>query len=203
MLSALREAVAGNEGSRLELGDPLANIAGIVAAPAKAFASTQPTFGKVEWQAPPSYRTWLESVGRFSLIWNSPLGEMEYEVGLLGAGRPALALCRRVYAGHGAVSDVKLSLDHLVPFATGGNNESAFCFDTAAGGPEYPVRLHHEDEGRYRIAATGAWHPASPEAPEFPNFLAWLEWLVESLGHGPDPCEQGLGSPNFIPGGSP
>jgi len=182
------------------MGEPIANIDAIVAAPAKVFRSTGPEFGEVSWEAPPSFRTWLECVGRFSLTWHSPLGEMNYQIAILGAGRSMSDVGELVYAGHGAVSDVKLSLAHLVPFASAGDEEAAFCFDTAAPGPEYPVLYHHQDEGRFRVAATGEWHRGSPEEPEFENFTAWLDWLVYSFTNALDPCEQGLGSPNFAPG---
>src|SRR5262249_5504777 len=80
-----------------------------------------------------------------------------------------------------------ISTNHLVPFASAGDDECAFCFDVLAPAKdgEYPVYYHHQDEPRARYQAGGEW--VEDAGPDFANFRVWLAWIADelTLGHAP------------------
>lgn len=117
-------------------------------------SAPKPAHGTVSWQLPPSYRSFLTEMGRFSLGWFSPtLGKQHWIVlfdadGIVDASE-IVYVPGGVDMGSGAIST-----NHLVPFAGEPGGEWAFCFDSAAPGPEYPVYYHHQDQPRARLVAS-------------------------------------------------
>lgn len=87
-------------------------------------------------------------------------------------------------------NEPELSTNHLVAFASGGDEESAFCFDVTKPGPdgEYPVYYNHQDSARWRILETGEWHDAANSVPDFASFTEWLTWLADNLTRGVEPA---------------
>ncbi len=144
-----------------------------------------PEWGKVVWALPPSYTAFLAHASRFAIRWGEAEGHDEFVV--LGPGEMA-DTGGIVYMPEDVSRDegVYLSTNHLVPFASAGNDECAFCFDItqASASGEYPVYFHHQDEPRARIKSTGKWEDPQSATPDFPDFTAWLEWVTAELTAG-------------------
>jgi hypothetical protein len=145
----------------------------------------QPEWGTVAWKLPPSYRQFLAHHSRLAIKWGENLGHDEFvildpdEIGETGG---VVYMPADVSRDEG----VYLSTNHLVPFASGGNDECAFCFDVTRPSPdgEYPVYFHHQDEPRARLKDGGAWEDPENATPDFPSFAAWLAWVADGLSAG-------------------
>ena len=96
----------------------------------------------------------------------------------------------------------ELSTNHLVAFASGGNDQCAFCFDVTQRGAdrEYPVYDHYQDEPRARVRASGEWEDPADATPDFPSFAAWLVWVAEVLDQGGEPVGSWPGAFRQMPG---
>jgi hypothetical protein len=75
-------------------------------------------------------------------------------------------------------------------FASGGDEECAFCFDVTQdrGDGEYPVYFCHQDHPRARIHDTSEWDDPDDATPEFANFAEWLTWIAKPLASGQEPA---------------
>ena len=161
----------------------------------------QPEWGKVKWALPPSYAAFLAQASRFEISW----GDEEWPKGFVVLDAAEMKETGGIVYMPDDVSrdeGVYLSTNHLVPFASGGNDECAFCFDvtkpTTAG--EYPVYFHHQDEPRTRLVKTGAWEDPKSATPDFPDFTTWLEWVAAELSAEREPANSRPSAFHGMPG---
>lgn len=195
-IEALNAWAERSEAHRFEMSEPADDLADRRAAP-------RPHFGDVPaWEPPPSLRAALERFSTATISWGPSTGHEEFVI-LPPAGiRDYNAV---VYLPEGirrGADGPELSTNHLVAFASGGNDECAFCFDVTQRGEdgEYPVYYHHQDEPRARIRASGEWEDPADATPDFPSFAAWLAWVVEILDQGGEPASSYPGAFHQMPG---
>ncbi len=166
-------------------------------------AAPEPLFGEVpEWSLPPSLKEALEHFSSATISWGPSLGHEEFVIlppGDIADYSEIIYLPEGVSRG---ADGPELSTNHLVAFASGGNDECAFCFDVTQKGDdgEYPVYYHHQDEPRARIRATGEWEDPADATPDFPSFAAWLAWVAEVLDQGGEPVSSYPGAFHQMPG---
>lgn len=155
-----------------------------------------------EWAVPPSLR---EALGHFSsaaISWGPSLGHEEF---VILSPRGIARYNNIVYLPDGVSRGAdapELSTNHLVAFASGGNDECAFCFDVTQKGAngEYPVYYHHQDEPRARLRESGKWEDPADVTPDFPSFAAWLAWVADTLDQGKLPVSSYPGAFHQMPG---
>ncbi len=163
----------------------------------------EPHFGSIpEWSLPPSLAAALEHFSSATISWGPSLGHEEFVILTPGAMREYGEI---VYLPEGVsrgADGPELSTNHLVPFASGGNDECAFCFDVTQKDEdgEYAVYYHHQDEPRARIRASGEWEDRADATPDFPSFAAWLAWVAETLDQGGEPASSYPGAFHQMPG---
>ncbi len=180
-LARLR-AWAGTDTSKLEGGPPGRDTGSRLDAP-------QPMWGHITWALPPSYAELLAEHGWLAIRWGDPEWPKSFVVltpAEIGETSGIVYMPSDVSRDPGKY----LSTNHLVPFASAGNDECAFCFDVTqpdAHG-EYPVYFHHQDEPRARYLDGGAWEDPGNETPDFPSFAAWLAWVADEVAAGRDPA---------------
>jgi hypothetical protein len=149
----------------------------------------KPEWGTIQWALPPSYRAFLEHASRLAISWGDNVGHDEF---ILLSPNELRETGGIVYMPKDVSRDegVYLTTNHLVPFASGGNDECAFCFDVtqARADGEYPVYFHHQDEPRARRQVDGAWEDPASAKPDFADFAAWLEWVAAELSAGREPA---------------
>ena len=163
----------------------------------------EPHFGSVpEWSLPPSLAEALERFSSATISWGPSTGHEEFVI-LTPEGMSEYG--EIVYLPEGIARGAdgpELSTNHLVPFASGGNDECAFCFDVTQKGQggESPVYFNHQDEPRARIRETGAWEDPADATPDFPSFAAWLAWVADVLDQGGEPAGSYPGAFHQMPG---
>ena len=149
----------------------------------------QPEWGTVTWELPPSYRAFVRLHSSLGVRWGEHTGHDEYVI-LDPAGITDTSCIVYMPEDVSREPDQYLSTNHLVPFASGRDDECAWCFDVSQRGAdgEYPVYWHHQDEPVARYQRDGSWEdPAQNEVPEFASFGAWLIWLADTLDAGQIP----------------
>jgi len=163
----------------------------------------EPHFGSVpSWALPPSYAEALALLSSATISWGPSIGHEEF---VLLTPDEIREYGEIVYLPEGisrGADGPDLSTNHLVPFASGGNDECAFCFDVTQRGEdgEYPVYYNHQDAPRARIRATGAWEDPADATPDFPSFGAWLAWVTDVLDQGGEPESSYPGAYHQMPG---
>lgn len=143
-----------------------------------------PRWGLIMWALPGSYRELLREHSRLAIRW----GDGEF---VILSPDEIRDISQVVYMPATVFRDdgKYLSTNHLVPFASAGNDECAFCFDVTQPGVdgEYPVYFHHHNEPRARYRDSGEWEDATSATPDFANFSAWLAWVAGELAAGRAP----------------
>lgn len=176
-IEALR--VWAERGGHLD-GSPAASDTGA------RLSAPQPMWGHIMWALPPSYGDFLREHGRLAITWSDDEGFV------ILSPEEITEISEVVYMPSDVSRDPGkyLSTNHLVPFASAGNGECAFCFDVTQPDilGEYPVYFHHQDEPRARYAEDGTWEDAANESPDFPSFAAWLAWVAGELSAGRAPA---------------
>jgi len=195
-IQRLKAWAARSESHRFELQPPSSDGGARVAA-------LEPLFDSVpEWSPPQSYAEALTLLSSATISWGPSTGHEEFVI-LSPGGMNRYG--EIVYLPEGisrGADGPELSTNHLVPFASGGNDECAFCFDVTQKNDdgEYPVYYHHQDEPRARIRTTGEWEDPADGTPDFPSFAAWLEWVVDVLDQGGEPESSYPGAFHRMPG---
>lgn len=185
-----------SENHRFELAPPTEDREARLAAP-------EPLFGTVpEWSLPPSLRAALAHFSSATISWGPSVGHEEFVI-LTPEGMSEWG--EIVYLPEGIARGAdgpELSTNHLVPFASGGNDECAFCFDVTQPNEdgEYPVYYHHQDEPRARVRESGDWEDPADATPDFPSFAAWLAWVADTLDQGGEPASSYPGAFHQMPG---
>ncbi len=157
---------------------------------AERLQAPTPEHGAVPaWQLPPSLVEALALFSSATIKWGPDLGHDEFVVFDPSGMEEWSGI---VYLPEGVARGAdgpELSTNHLVPFASAGDDECAFCFDVsvAAPGGEYPVYFHHQDHARAKIAETGEWEDPDDATADFPSFAAWLMWVATTLDAGAEP----------------
>lgn len=155
----------------------------------KRLKAPKPEWGNVSWQLPPSYREFIARHSRLQAKWGNTESHGEFIVLDPKEIRTTSGI---VYMPKDVAYDqgAAITTNHLVPFASAGDEECAFWFDVSNSSRdgEYPVYYHHQDQPRARYQANGTWVGNAGNAkPDFANFGAWLAWLARELlaGHTP------------------
>ncbi len=131
----------------------------------------------MSWQLPPSYREFIARHSRLQAKWGNTVGHGEV-IGLDPKELRATSSIVYMPKDVAYVEGEYISTNHLVPFASAGDDECAFCFDVTRPPTdgEYPVYYHHQDQPRTRDQADGKW--VDNAKPNFVNFRVWLAWLA-------------------------
>ena len=164
----------------------------------------QPEAGVIpDWEIPPALTYALTIFSSAHISWGDSSGHEEFII-LNAPGMRKYNKLLYVSGVSRGADGPELTCNHLVAFASGGDEESAFCFDVTQRRPdgEYPVYYSHQDEARWRILETGEWEDPKNAIPDFATFGEWLAWVANNLSNGVEPANSRPSAYEKMPGRS-
>lgn len=170
----------------------------------KRLKAPSPEAGSIPaWKIPPSLAYALTCFSSAHISWGESSGHEEFIILNAEGMREYNGILYPSGISFGA-DEPELSNNHLVPFASGGDEESAFCFDVTQPGAdgEYPVYYNHQDKARWRILESGEWHDPANAVPDFANFGEWFKWVADALSGGTEPANSYPSAFEEMPGRS-